>query len=376
MKSKINVLHITARADVGGGPSHILTLLVDLPLSIRNYVACPNQEPYWDLFSSAVSDRTFMLPTRRFEVCAFIKLIKYCLDNKIQLIHTHGKGGGLYGRLCAIAIGVALVHTPHGIHVGGRSRIIDYFYRLYERITQKYIRKLIFVSGSERSRALAANVFSDKDSVVIFNGVRDPINCVFVGRSRDTLRIAHGFLPGDLIFITVTRIATEKNIPLTLKLAKEFPYLKFLIVGDGPQRTMYEEMLKVLEVDNVYFVGESRAVYDYYSMADIFISTSLMEGLPLSLLEAMSCKLPIIASKVPGHIDCVDHNVTGYLFDLTDFSEMCDYVSDLINDGSKRESFGLAGYVLYKNKFTTESMVSCIQNVYHNLVYDDCFLNN
>ena len=99
-------------------------------------------------------------------------------------------------------------------------------------------------------------------------------------------------------------------------------------------------------------------VFEHLYYSDIYLSTSLYEGLPLSILEAMSVGLPIIASNVVGNLDTVENGINGYLYDLNDYSIAVKYLKILALDESLRNLMGYNSFKIQREFFSKEKMLS------------------
>ena len=96
---KNKILLISVRADFGGGPEHIYRLVQKLKDEIEIYIACPNDYPYWNRYERLVNaERMIRIPHRKFKLYAVSSLIFFLHKHQIDLIHSHGKGAGIYGR--------------------------------------------------------------------------------------------------------------------------------------------------------------------------------------------------------------------------------------------------------------------------------------
>jgi len=115
----------------------------------------------------------------------------------------------------------------------------------------------------------------------------------------------------DFVVGFVGRLSPEKNVPLIIKCAEQLPDVSFVIVGDGPQKKPLEQMSEHL--NNIHFLGSKQNVEEYYNSFDALILPSFVEGLPLVILEAMSCGTPVIASDVGAISEVVFDKITGSL---------------------------------------------------------------
>jgi glycosyltransferase involved in cell wall biosynthesis len=110
---------------------------------------------------------------------------------------------------------------------------------------------------------------------------------------------------------TIARLSPEKNIPMILACAKAMPDALFVVVGDGPQAAVLKGMAASL--NNVAFIGRRTDVERFYAAFDVFLLTSNMEGLPLTILEAMASGTPVVASKVGAIPELVSDGVNGFV---------------------------------------------------------------
>ena len=143
MKRKINILEISARSDIGGGPEQLFKVAANLEGRFRFFCACPDQAPYFERITKA-GIPIFKLPYRRFDVKSFFRLLKWTRRNSISVVHSHGRGAGIYARLLKIFNReLRIVHTFHGIHFS-----IMTFTWCAERLLRVLTNKFVFVSES------------------------------------------------------------------------------------------------------------------------------------------------------------------------------------------------------------------------------------
>jgi len=161
--------------------------------------------------------------------------------------------------------------------------------------------------ANTRSRSGVDNIFKvseelTKDIVGVLdkNKILMPVGIdtsVFIRRENRELRKELG-IRGETVFGMVARLSPEKNIEYALSLVKGLEDIRLLIVGSGPQEGRLKAFAKEHNIDNVLFLGQKNNVSDFYNIFDAFLLTSKMEGTPISILEAMSCCLPIYSTGV------------------------------------------------------------------------------
>ena len=164
-----------------------------------------------------------------------------------------------------------------------------------------------------------------------------------------TLRKELGISPEKPIVLFCARIAPNKGIGVMLDawriIHRQRPDALLLVVGGG-LNTLIEEIRKVSrnEADNTILVtGEVEKPDNYYRMSDIYIFPSEFEGLPTTLMEAMGCGLPGVASDIGGIRDLVQHGKNGYLADKHDAAGFAAHIIRLLDDKTLREKMGEAG---------------------------------
>lgn len=363
MKKKI--LHITVRADYGGGPEHVYQLINQLNDKCVNFIACPQERPYWDKYSDVVGKGNLIeIPHRKLSFSCLYKLIVYIKDNKIDIIHTHGKGAGLYGRFLTLFIGIPTVHTPHGIHVGQYSAVLKKMYITYEHFFSRYIDKIIFVSPSEQSISEKYTIWPKSKQIVILNGVCEVERNQMI---RDNIRKQLGIDDDIQVVLSISRFDYQKNMQESLNIAKKISKMIFIWVGDGTDRAELENLCLKENINNVFFTGFVNNVKDYIAASDIVLSTSRWEGLSLGLLEAMSAGLPVVASDVTGNRDAVQHGYNGYLYPLGNIEQACNYLQRF-NAPTVYQELSLNAKCEYEQRFSVEVMAEKVEKVYQDVL--------
>ncbi|SEO72197.1 glycosyltransferase [Propionispora vibrioides] len=362
---KKKILHITVRADYGGGPEHVYQLINQLNDKCVNFIACPKERPYWNKYSDVVGEGNLIeIPHRKLSFSCLYKLIVYMKDNKIDIIHTHGKGAGLYGRFLTLFAGIPSIHTPHGIHIGKYNAIMKRLYISYEYFFSRYIDKIIFVSPSEQSISEQYTIWPKSKHLVILNGV-----CAVEKNQmiRANIRKLLGIGDDVQVVLSISRFDYQKNMQESLSVAKKMTHMMFIWVGDGSDRIALEGLCLKENINNIFFTGFVDNVKDYIAASDIVLSTSRWEGLSLGLLEAMSAGLPVVASDVTGNRDAVRHGYNGYLYPLGNIEQACSYLHRFNTPTVYRE-VSLNAKREYEQNFSVEVMAEKVEKVYQDVL--------
>ena len=208
--------------------------------------------------------------------------------------------------------------------------------------------------------AKKSNIYISNNISVIYNGVE---NRLIKAKKISINQIKNNHVK-KITVISVCRFVEQKNIKDILKIAKRIPEIDFNLVGYGKLWDEIKNSLTEFEIENVKLIGVKENVFEHLYYSDIYLSTSLYEGLPLSILEAMSVGLPIIASNVVGNLDTVENGINGYLYDLNDYSHAIKYLKKLALDKSLRNFMGHNSFKRQREFFSKEKMLSKYEKLY------------
>jgi glycosyltransferase involved in cell wall biosynthesis len=351
----------------GGGPKHVYDLVRHLPEDeFEVVVAAPRDGIFFDRFRE-LGVKMVELPLSRLGVRHLPLAMRLIKRHRVDIVHTHGKGPGLYGRLAARALGVRAVHTFHGIHYSGYAPSGRRLYLALERRLSRLSETIINVSASQEAEGVALGLFERAQSVVVVNGVDvDEIDSA-VRRcgGRDML----GLHADDFVIGCVSRWDPVKRFEILLeavdRLAKHVPRLAVLLVGGGGEEARIRRLVAEKGIqDHIVFTGFLGNPMRVYGFLDLYVATSLKEGLPLAPLEAMAAGLPIVATDVPGHRDVVVKGETGLLVPAEDSAALADTIADLAADPARRRKMGEAGRQRVIDHFGIASMVAETARVY------------
>ncbi len=202
------------------------------------------------------------------------------------------------------------------------------------------------------------------------------ISCIPNGVPNDTIaegqchRAEWGFAEGDFILGCIARIEEQKNPLFAVRLISRLPdHVKLVWVGDGSMRAVFESLATELGVAHrIHVDGWRRDARSRMGSTDTFILPSLYEGLPLALLEAMACGLPIIASSVDGMTDVIDHGTNGLLAPPNDMDAWCSAIRSLIESPEKRSSLGAAARESFLLRYSSKASAEATLAVYHQVI--------
>lgn len=352
----MKVLLLSVRSDIGGGPKHVYDLMFHAKSSgIEYYIAAPSDGDFSGKFKD-LSFSFFQIPFRKFSLIKFFQLIGFIHKNKIKIVHSHGRGAGLYSRLLKL-FGFKVVHTFHGVHIG--EGLVGKIKLLMDKILIPLTDKFICVSESERLSAITEGVTSIDKTIVINNGVE-----LYGLRSKAR---------NDKVIVgTLARFNHQKGLDILVGYIYKFVHesdtnFEVHIAGDGEGFLITEQLIKTKELDHVIkLMGPTREPINFLYSLDFYISFARFEGLPIAVLEAMSCGIPCLLSKVVGNIDIVEHEKNGLLFDLDNYESFKVEFEKML-DQEYREKFIQPSLKTIRDKFSVESMCEKTYEVYKTL---------
>ncbi len=364
---RIRVLHLLVTTSPGGGPKHVFDLVRNLPSDeFEVTIAAPRDGVFYDRFSE-LGINMVELPLSRLGVRHLPLTMQLVRGHRIDIVHTHGKGPGLYGRLAARAFGIPAIHTFHGIHYGSYSRFGQDLYLALERRLSRLTHTVINVSRSQEVEGLALGLFRPEQSVVVVNGI--DVEELERARQSPIRRETLGLAPGDFVLGCVSRWDPVKRLEILLeavrRLASRVPRLVLLLVGGGGEEARIRRIVAEIGLgDRVIFTGFLGSPARVYGILDLYVATSLKEGLPLAPLEAMCAGVPVVATDVPGHRDVVVRDRTGLLVPPEDSAALAEAIAGLVADPERRRLMGEAGRQRVLDHFGIRSMADRTADVY------------
>jgi glycosyltransferase involved in cell wall biosynthesis len=372
MSGRINVLELLPTSSPGGGPKQVYDLVRCLPRSEFDVViGAPRDGTYFERFQ-ALGLRVVEFPSRRLGLRHLLLAARLIRELDIAIVHTHGKGPGLYGRLAAWWAGAPAIHTFHGIHYENYPRIGQWLYLMLERQLSRLSRTIINVSASQSAEGLGLRLFTAEQNAVVVNGIA-PEEMTRATSEPPVRREALGFGTDDVVLGCVGRFDPVKRLEVLLgavqRLLGRLPRVTLVLVGTGREETRIRQLTLELGLqDRVTFTGFLENAARVYPALDLYVSASRKEGLPLSLLEAMCAGLAVVATDVAGHRDVVVHGKTGLLVPPDDSAALANAVASLVSDPARRRAMGEAGRRRAFEEFGIGLMVDATAAIYRRAV--------
>lgn len=293
------------------------------------------------------------------------RLARYLRLARPDVVHAHLPVACAVARMAAWQVGIPCVVTEHNV--------LERYHPLTRALTLSTwpLQAAAVACSDEVAASIARHIpqrLASPPVVVVRNGI--PVERYAVDeRGRQEVRRRLGLSSSSLLVGTVAVQRTQKALGRWLEIARQvadaLPNVAFVLVGDGPERGRLEERTENLGLrDRVYFAGLQSNPVPWLSAMDVFLSTSIFEGLPLALLEAMANGRPVVATAVGGVPEVVTNELSGRLLQKEDTHGLRDAVLDYLGDAELRLRTGNAARKVVEDRFSVERMHRDLRELY------------
>lgn len=303
-------------------------------------------------------------------ISLFFTLIKIVRKYKIGIIHAHSViPTGLVGVVVAKFLGCPSVITSHGMDINNFDSKSIYGHLISFSLNQ--CDRAIAVNGdlAEKMKFLGIN----EDKIVILRNAVDTER--FKPSKNMELRHKYGIGENEILILFVGYLDTFKGIfelvDAFYEINKENKNVKLMMVGTGPKKEELKKKVSRLKLDDfVIFTGNvpHDKMHKYYPAADIYVLPSYTEGLPISILEAMACALPIVATDVGGIPEVVKDGENGFIIPFKNKKILMQKLKFLVIHRSLRKLFGTRSIEMAVNLFSNNKKVNNLLNLYKTLI--------
>ncbi len=290
-------------------------------------------------------DKHFNLPFERFplkfnNLKVYKELKKIINDNEYEIIHCHTPVGGVLTRLAARKArknGTRVIYTAHGFHFYKGASFINWvIYYPIEKICSRWTDCLIAINSEDFE--LAKKKFKKCKDIQLVHGVgldTSRFEKELTEEEKLEKRKELGISKDDIVFSYVAELNKNKNQILLInairELKKKITNIKLLLIGDGVLYAKYKKVIKENSLDdNVLLLGRRNDINEILSISDIYLASSLREGLPVNIMEAMYKGVPIIANDNRGHRELILNNEGGFIIENEE--EMKNRIYNFLND--------------------------------------------
>lgn len=359
-KRPLRVCHVSLTLKTGG----LERILYDLARKHNRRNVLPTFLALRELGPFAEQIQALQCPVvqlaQRVRLAEVLAMARFFREGGFDVVHLHNTYPHIYGSIAARWANIpVVVSTRHGQRAGHR------WYATWQyAFSALWVDKVIAVSDDAAKLCVQADGLPRGKVCRIWNGI-------------DTEAFDYQGPVHDPVAISVARLSPEKDFQTLIRgfsLARwQIPNLRLIIVGDGPERSALERLTFQLGLcDRVEFLGEQRDVARLLGQASIFVSTSLTEGISLTLLEAMAVGLPVVVTAVGGNPEVVLEGVTGHLCPPRSPQAFAEALVKLCMKQDCWVSYGRAGRERVLAYFDIRRLASEYEQLYLRLYTEKC----
>ena len=315
--------------------------------------------------------KVVLLPLRKlfWPFSSVIALIRLIRDGKIDVVHIHSQEMGLIARpLVWLAGARNIIYTPQTIDI--RQIRWNLLYSFFERVLANITKVIVSVNEVDRLRLSQWGIPSQKITT-ISNGIE--IDAVNFKVDPNQLCSSLGIEMGKPLVMQVGRLSEQKN-PLDFVegaalVSRVLPEVQFVLVGEGPLEREVVAHIRSLRLENrVRLAGWLPEASRLMAGADVVTLTSLWEGTPYSLLEAMANCKPVVSTSVNGCVEIVEDGVTGFLVPPKDPAAWADRVVTLLSNPTLAATMGQQGRQRVQEKYSIHKMIRKLDILYSQMI--------
>lgn len=385
MQAANRILYVSGMGGVGGVETHLLQIsrLVDRATFEPVFIVPNHGGLTQALRDEGVRVYELSLDPIKRQLFPAIKATRAIIkQERPAIVHAHATVGGIISRLALTKADrrvIVSVFTHHGfgyrdmvrtLKPRGLQKLKQWSIIELEYVLDNLTDHLISVSESDRQRALNYRYIPHPRITFIPNGIAQQaqVSQQEIAATRNAIGCR---VPGPLVG-TVARLVTQKGIPDMLHAFAEVhtnhPEVTFLIVGGGPLLLTLQKRAQELGLaDAVVFLGEQANPYPYLRAMDIFVCSSLWEGSPYALLEAMACGIPVAATAVNGIPEMVGTQA-GLLSPVGNPRRLAGSILQLLDNRALREQLGAQGRAACARRLSAASSVKRLEQLYRRLL--------
>lgn len=368
---KIRILQAIRQGQIGGGESHVLSLVAALDKDRFDPVVLSFTDgPMIDRLRQMNVPSHVISSAKPFDPACVSKVNALLRKEEIDIVHAHGTRAASNLFLPARLGGLPMVYTIHGWSFHQDQPFFKKHLRIFsERMLTSLAEKNISVSASNRETG--TRHFSGFRSEVINNGIDlDHFN---PARALKDLREELGIPADHTVFGYIARITLQKD-PLTLIRAfslalRQNSNMTLLVVGDGDLKRETVELAGSLGISaHIRFQPFRTDVPEVLNAIDVFCLPSLWEGMPIGLLEAMAMAKAVIVTAVDGSREIVQHDQNGVIVPVKDPEALAGAMTQLHRDAALRGRLQAAAATTVSREYCMKKMARKVEGIYSGII--------
>ena len=360
----MRILHTEWSDDLGGQEKRVLAEAAGL--SARgHYVAIVCRE-HAKIKNEAIKKgiAVHTLPLRKtYDVSSIIRLVRFLKSEGFDVVNTHSGVDSWIGGIAARLAGVpVLVRTRH-LNIPLKRSILNFIH---------YLPDMYITSGENMQRTLVEQCSFPAEKVI---SIPTGVPSEFFDVKKDAgMKKKYGLQENAIVITNVGILRKVKGHEITLQAVRpvvdKFPEARFLLAGGGPDREVLQQMAENMGISGfVIFTGHVENIPEIYSFTDVAILSSWSEGVPQSILQAMACSVPVVATKVGGVPEIITSGENGILVAPGDYAAIAEGVIKILSNPVMASEFSYNARCLVREKHSMSHMLDKIEGLYTMLLH-------
>ncbi len=343
--------------DVGGLERVVINLINSLDQTLFDiYIVCLDGEgKLFEEIKGKIQDSLVLSKKGGIDIFSIISMRRFFVKNRIQIVHSHNHSPMIYS---GVAIKLILFNKP---------RLLFTEHNQVSRLSVNELNKLskylkmvdrVFTVSKSLIKLYKSKLDTDVDAV-LYNGVPESV-IDNVDKSR--IREEKELTDTDFVLCTVAILKKQKGLEYLIKALselKKYKDIKLLIAGSG---VLLDELIKLVhryDLDNkVFFLGYRSDLGNILSGSDVFVLSSIQEGLPMSIIEALAVGLPVITTDVGGCSELVIDKENGIVINSKSSGELSNAILKLYENREELEKYTKINKERYKKYFSLDAMMN------------------
>lgn len=382
--NKKKVLILITKSVLGGAQKYVAMLAVGLPKELYQITvaAAPGgwledflmvqKIKFIPIYSFLNKGKKQDIIDAFFDYKAFCEVYNILQDDLFDILHTNSTKAGFIGRIVGKVSKVPIViHTTHGLNLN--EDLVWYKWVIIcfaEKIAGFFTDKLIAVSKNDRKSVESYNLVNSKKITVVYNGVNCHDNSnssrLFGLKQLEKTTELYG---NNKIVGTIANYSHNKGLEYFIEAAeiivKEFPFLKFFIVGDCDNLLFLDKINRSSAKENIILWGIQQDIGNFLSNFDIFVMPSIKEGAPFALIEAMAYSLPIVATNVGGMPEIIENGISGLIVPPKDPQKLVFAIIKLLSNKEYSKMLAVNAKIRQRNFFSDKKMIKATIDIYN-----------
>jgi glycosyltransferase involved in cell wall biosynthesis len=384
---KCNILYVIENIEFGGGERVFSQIIRGLDKERFGVFVASNPGGIFEKKLTEVGIKINPVRmTNRYNLGIISRLKKIMKTKDVRIVHSQGGRADFFARIAARISNVPIIISSMAMLVEGYdvSTLRKSLYVLIDRWTERWVNKFIVLSEAMRRSLIERHKIPPENIVKIYNGIEiEEYNPDLKELKNKKLEVRRELgLKNDVSVIgAIGRLVWQKGFEYLIRAApevlKKCPEARFLIVGEGPLKNkliLTSEKLNV--ADRIIFTGLRSDIKEILASIDVLAMPSLLEGLPMVLLEAMAMAKPIVATRIDGITEVLENNKTGLLVPAKNSNALAEALVGILDDKAKANFFGQNAREAAKEKFSVKKMVEQIELAYEKLLHEKGFYDN